>query len=67
MTYMTNNAPALHHHDDLPGVELTNCTHKGCHAEFCWVPSRQFPTLCIEHAADADRDANSWNPFNSTN
>ena len=45
-------------------MELTNCTHTNCQATFFHNPNRQTPTLCIEHAADADRD-NGWTPENS--
>lgn len=46
-------------------TELITCDHDGCTASFAHVPARQFPNLCLDHAADADRDANGWNPGNS--
>lgn len=48
----------------ITGMELTNCTKTNCEATFNYIPTRQFPTLCIEHSADADRD-NGWTPENS--
>lgn len=67
MVYMENSTPVIHHRSDIPGVDFTHCTHEGCAAEFCWVPGREFPTLCIDHADDASRAAHGWTVNNSTN
>lgn len=37
-----------------------------CHVgPFFYVPARQFPTLCLDCSADADRNAHGWSPENS--
>jgi hypothetical protein len=45
---------------------LTTCTETNCPATFNYIAERNFPTLCLEHAADADR-TNGWTPENSQN
>jgi hypothetical protein len=47
-------------------TQLTTCTAGNCPATFNYIAERQFPTLCLEHAADASRD-NGWPPENSQN
>jgi hypothetical protein len=44
---------------------LIHCDHEDCTAEFFLVPARQFPTLCLDHSDQADREANGWTPENS--
>ena len=47
-------------------MTLTNCTTENCKAEFIYIASRQHPTLCIDHSADASRNS-GWTPENSVN
>ena len=46
-------------------ANLTRCEEVGCKATFRYVAERQFPNLCIDHAADRDREVNGWTPWNS--
>lgn len=46
-------------------AELIDCTRPGCSARFFLVTGRTHPTLCIDHADDASREANGWTPENS--
>lgn len=46
-------------------ANLTGCEEAGCKATFRYVAERQFPNLCIDHAADRDRGVNGWTPWNS--
>lgn len=45
--------------------ELVTGGADGCAATFYPVAGGVFPGLCIDHADDADRTANSWSPGNS--
>lgn len=41
------------------------CSAEGCSARFFHVPGREFPGLCLDHAADAARERHGWTPANS--
>lgn len=42
-------------------------TCEQCPAEFVYIAERDYPTLCLDHAADASRNLDGWTPANSQN
>lgn len=51
---------------EMAHAELITCTAPKCRMQFFLVPAREFPTLCLDHADDASRDAHGWTLSNST-
>ena len=45
--------------------EIAFCEAESCNARFFLIESRTYPKLCIEHAADRDREVVGWTPENS--
>jgi len=46
---------------------LVTCQNAECDMEFFHVAARNFPGLCLDHAADVDRATNGWTIDNSVN
>lgn len=50
-----------HHTTDL---RMVTCAHVYCSAHFFYVPERDYPELCLDHADEVSRQT-GWSPTNS--